>query len=200
MLKFHLNSNNSAVVTVLHHKHIGLVLDESSTFAGHIKEAVIKARRGISIVRFMTRYVHRDVVDQMYKLYIRPHLDYGDVFYRIQNLHFRVSKSAQYDAALAVSGAWRGTSTDKELEELGWETIANRRLYRCLCQFYKIVNDSCPEYLRTHLPEHKKNAYNLRRFDIFLKWVLKARAKTNRYPNNFYPYCIKARNNLDPPV
>ena len=33
--------NNSVVVTVLHHKHIGLVLDESLTFAEHIKEAVI---------------------------------------------------------------------------------------------------------------------------------------------------------------
>ena len=32
--------NNSAVVTVPHHKHIGLVLDESLTFAKHIKEAV----------------------------------------------------------------------------------------------------------------------------------------------------------------
>ena len=38
--------SNSAVVTVPHHKHIGLVLDESLTFAEHIKEAVIKARRG----------------------------------------------------------------------------------------------------------------------------------------------------------
>ena len=42
--------NNSAVVTVPHHKHIGLVLDESLTFAEHIKEAVIKARRGIGII------------------------------------------------------------------------------------------------------------------------------------------------------
>ena len=49
--------NNSAVVTVPHHKHIGLVLDESLTFAEHIKEAVIKARRGIGIIRFMARYV-----------------------------------------------------------------------------------------------------------------------------------------------
>ena len=189
--------NNSAVVTVPHHKHIGLVLDESLTFAEHIKEAVIKARRGIGIIRFMARYVHRDVLDQMYKLYVRPHLDYGDIIYHNQNLHLMSKlESTQYDAALAVSGAWRGTNTDKVFEELGWETLAHRRWYRRLCQFYKIENNSCPEYLKTHLPERRENPYNLRRPNIFPE----VRAKTNRYSNSFYPYCIKAWNNLDPAI
>ena len=187
--------NNSAVATVLHHKHIGLVLDESITFAEHIKEVVIKASRGIGIIRFMARYMHRDVLDQMYELYVRPHLDYGDVIYHNQSLHLMSKlESNQYDAALAVRGAWRGTSTNKVLEELGSETLPHRRWYKRLCQFYKIVNNSCPEYLRTHLPECRENLYNLRRPDIFSK----VRAKTNRYSNNFYPYCIKAWNNLDP--
>ena len=65
--------NNSAVFTVPHHKHIGLVLDESLPFAEHIKEAVIKARSDIGIIRFMARYVHREVHDQMCKPYVRPH-------------------------------------------------------------------------------------------------------------------------------
>ena len=116
----------------------------------------------------MARYVHRDVLDQMYKLYVRPHLDYDDVIYHNQKLHLMSKlESTQYDAALAVSGAWRGTSTGKVLEELGWETLAHRRWYRRLCQFYKIVNNSCPEYLRTQLPEPRENPYNLRRPDIF---------------------------------
>ena len=76
-------------------------------------------------------------------------------------------ESIQYDAALAISGALRGTSTDKVFEELGWETLAHRRWYRHLCQFYKIVNNSCPEYLIIHLPERGENPYNLRRPDIF---------------------------------
>ena len=29
----------------------------------------------------MAKYVTRDVLDQMCKLYVRPHLDYGDVIY-----------------------------------------------------------------------------------------------------------------------
>ena len=97
----------------------------------------------------MVRHVHRDVLDQMYKLYVRPHLDYGDVIYHNQKF-YRMSRleSTQCDTALAVSGAWRGTSTDKILEELGWETPAHIIWYRRLCQLYKIVNNSCPEDLR----------------------------------------------------
>ena len=93
--------SDSAVVTVPHHKHISLVLDESLTFAEHIKEAVIKARRGTGIIGCLARYVPRDVLDQMYKLYVRPHLYYGDVIYHNQNLHLM----SKYDAALAVNGA-----------------------------------------------------------------------------------------------
>ena len=95
------------VETVPHHKHIGLILDETLNFAEHIKEAIIKARRGIGIIRFLLKYVHCDVLDQMYKLYMRPHLDYGDVIYHNQNSSLMSKlESTQYAAALAVSGTW----------------------------------------------------------------------------------------------
>ena len=97
----------SEVETVPHHKHIRLILHETFNFAEHIKEAFIKARRGIGIIRFLSKDVHRDVFDQMYKLYVRPHLDYGDVDYHNQNSSLMSKlESTEYAAALAVSGAW----------------------------------------------------------------------------------------------
>ena len=36
----------------------------------------------------------------------------------------------QYSAALAVSGAWRGTNIDKLYEELDWESLYYCRWYR----------------------------------------------------------------------
>ena len=71
-------SNGSEVVIKTEHKHLGMILDSKLTFLSHIKEAIIKARRGVGIVRFLSKYVTRDVLDQIYKLYVRPHLDYGD--------------------------------------------------------------------------------------------------------------------------
>ena len=180
----------SEVETVPHHKRIGLILDENLNFAEHIKEAIIKARRGIGVISFLLKYVHRGVLDQMFKLYLRPiNLDYGDVVYHNQNSSL-MSKldSTQYAAALAVSGAWRGTNPDKLFEILGWESLAHRRRYRRLCLFHKIMNNGTPEYTRRYLPTFKQNPYDLRRPSI----LLKKETNTNRYSNSFCPYCIKA--------
>ena len=57
-------------------------------------------------------------------------------------------ESVQYSAALAVTGAWRGTSRDKLYDELGWESLNFRRWSRRLILFYKIVNNLTPDYTR----------------------------------------------------
>ena len=36
---------------------------------------------------YMSKYVTREVLDQMYKLYVRPHLDYGDILYHKYDPH-----------------------------------------------------------------------------------------------------------------
>ena len=41
----------------------------------------MKARRGIGLSKYLSKYVSREVFDQTYKIYVRPHLDYGDIIY-----------------------------------------------------------------------------------------------------------------------
>ena len=40
-----------------------------------------------------------------------------------------VLERTQYQAALAVSGAWKGTSRKIFYDELGWETLDHRRMF-----------------------------------------------------------------------
>ena len=46
-------------------------------------------------------------------------------------------ESIQYNAALAITGAIRGTSRQKLYQELGIESLSKRRCYRKLCYFFK---------------------------------------------------------------
>ena len=48
----------------------------------------------------------------IYKLFIKPHLDYGDIIYdQAYDASFQQKvESIQYNAALAITGAIRGTS------------------------------------------------------------------------------------------
>ena len=105
------------VVRKSEHKHLGMILDSKLDFQSHVKEAIQKARRGIGMIRYLSKYVSRDVLDQIYKLYVRPHLDYGDIIYHKYDpqMHLNFTQRlerTQYCAALTVTGAWRGTSRE----------------------------------------------------------------------------------------
>ena len=125
--------NRSEVVSKHKQKHLGLILDSELNFHSHAKEKVVSARKATGVIRFMPKYVTREVLDQMYKLYVRPHLDYEDIIYQKYDPHMllyitKKLEATQYAAALAVSGAWRETNQDKSYEEFGWEYLYHRRL------------------------------------------------------------------------
>ena len=135
--------NRSEVVLKQEQKHLGMILDSELNFYSHVKEKVVNARKAIGVTRFMSRYVTREVLSQMYKLYVRPHLDYGDIIYHKYDPHMVLDftkklEATQYAAALAVSGAWRGKNRHKLYEELGWKYLYHRRWYRRLIHFYKL--------------------------------------------------------------
>ena len=93
-------------------------------------------------------------------MYIRPHLDFCDVIYHIPcitnpfdssiNLNYLMNtlEGIQYHAALAITGAWKGSYLNKIYEELGWESLTDRRYWRRLVHFYKIQNNISPHYMK----------------------------------------------------
>ena len=67
----------------------------------------------------------------------------------------------QYEAALAITGAWKGTNRDKIYEELGWETLDSRRQCHRLIMFYKIINNFNPNYLKVPIPKRSRSSYRI---------------------------------------
>ena len=127
--------NEVPVKNVQEQKHLGIILDSKLSFASHIKAVISKSRQGIGMLRLLSKYLPSHTLNKMYKLCVRPHLDYGDVTYHIPQNVWEFShsvvltnqmeklESVQYSAALAVTGAWKGTSRDKLYDELGWESL-----------------------------------------------------------------------------
>ena len=96
-------------------------------------------------------------------------------------------------AALAVSGSWRGTNTDRLSEELGSKYIYQRSWYRRLCHFYKLRNRQSPGYLFQHIPSERVVNYNLRNPDVLKQSV----ERTSSYSHTYFQKCIKEWNLLD---
>ena len=186
-----LDFNGIPVAREDHTKHLGAHLDSRLNFSKHIAEAVRKASKGLGLLKYLSRYVPRKVLDLSYKLYVRPLLDYGDVIYHNQREDLmNLVEQVQYKAALIVTGCWQGTSRVKLYDELGWESLSDRRWGRRMTLYYKIVNGLTPAYLFEHVPNEAPR--------VLRKFVPKAPlTKTLRYANSFFPYCIKHWETLD---
>ena len=65
----------------------------------------------------------------------------------------------QYQTALAVAGAWQGSNRSQIYEEIGWESLSDRRMARRILQIYKIINVMTPSYLKEKLPQIKGHTY-----------------------------------------
>ena len=196
--------NGSEVQNVRTHKHIGLTLDSKLKFSTHINESLSKARKGLGILKLLSRYLSIKTLNVIFKLYVRPHLDFCDVIYHIPcitnpfdssiNLNYLMNtlERLQYQAALAITGAWKGTNLSKIYEELGWETLSDRRWSRRLFQFYNIKNNLTPFYLKIPIPPEIVRIYGSRSQKV----LNDIRCNTQSYSNSFYPDSVRSWNNI----
>ena len=74
-----INFNGIPVAREPFTKHFGVYLDSRLNFSQHIKEQVLKAMKEVYLLKSLSKYVNRNVLDMSYKMYVRPHLGYGDV-------------------------------------------------------------------------------------------------------------------------
>ena len=75
----------------------------------------------------------------IYKSFVVPKLDYADIIYDkpLNGSLKRKIEMVQYNAALIITGAFKGTSRDKIYQELGLESLTDRRWTRKLFFFTK---------------------------------------------------------------
>ena len=107
--------NNVDVSQCKSQKHLGIILDLKLTFEGHYKTVLSKANRTIGLLRKLQNLLPREALITIYKAFVRPQLDYGNV---LLDPAFNVSyheklESIQYNACLALTGTIRGTSKEK---------------------------------------------------------------------------------------
>ena len=162
--------NTAPVARTACQKYLGeklsINLDEKLNFHDHINAKILKANKGIGIIKRLSNTLPRKSLLTIYKSFIRPHLDYCDIIYDQPNNESFCTKieHIQYNAALAITGAIKGTSQTKLYKELGLEPLKFRRLFRRLCTFLKIKTSGKPEYLFNLIPRGQ-HSYNTRLLD-----------------------------------
>ena len=102
--------------------------------------------------------LYRQNLYSLFTKYLRPLIYYGDIIYDQPRDSFFCEKleSVQYKAALAIIGTIQGTSREKMLQELGFESLKSRRWFRRLCCMFNIMKNEAPNYLISLIPEREQ--------------------------------------------
>ena len=128
----------------------------------------------------------------IYKSFDRPHLDYGDVIYDQPNNSSLSDKieSVLCNAALAITGAIRGTSKENLYQEFGLESLKNKRWLKRISYLYKNISTKLPPYLYELIPP-------LQSSPCYPGCLKTLRCTTEFFLNSFLQFTVKEWNKLD---
>ena len=110
--------------------------------------SMINSVKPWNVLRKLSTVSPRQSLLTIYKSFIRPHLDYGDVIYDQPRNESRSKRkeSVHHKAALAITGVMQRSSRKKLYQELCLEHLHQRRWMRRLCLFYKVFHSKVPKY------------------------------------------------------
>ena len=171
-----------------------MFLDRKLYFDEHIKGAFDKTSKSIGLIHKLRNFLPIPSLLQIYKSFVRPHLDYGDIIYEktfIGSLQKKL-ETMRYNAALAITGAIRGGSREKVYSELGLKALQDRCWYRKLCAFYKILNNMSPKYLSDIIPSTTSIYSSRNENNIHL-----VRVNNNYFMSTFFLSTITEWNKFD---
>ena len=92
--------NENVVLKTTLQKHLGMFLDSKLNFSEHLKTIFEKTNKTIGLFHKLQTLLPRDPLITIYKSFIRPHLDYGDMIYdqTFNKLFQQKMETIQYNA------------------------------------------------------------------------------------------------------
>ena len=127
-----------------------------------------KCYKLIEVIKKLSVNLPRDELLRIYRSFIRPHLNYGDVIYGNPNNETSKNEieNIQYKTCTAITGAIHETSGENLYHEMGLESLGDRR-WCCKLTFalkylanYLNINDN--RFYKTRASEYN----NIKRFGI----------------------------------
>ena len=171
-----------------------MFLDNKLNVSEHLKTIFQKTNKTKGLIFKLQTCFPRAPLITFYKSFIRSHLDYGDMIYdQTFNILFQQKvETTQYNAALAITGAKRSSSCEKLYQELGLETLQQRRWYRKLCCLYKILKSQSPKYFYSIISIH-----NMSQRTMQCNKIQATTVKHDFFKDTIFPSAIIEWNSLD---
>ena len=191
--------NDQLIKTVTSHKHLGLIISKDLSWKLHVQEIAKKANKCLGILRPLRSKIDRKSLEIMYKSFVRPVMEYGDVIWHIPDIRnhtLEILDKVHYNAARLVTGAPARTRSIDLFKEIGWETLADRRTQHRASLMHNIMNARAPSYLLDLIPD-TVGARNQYRYQLRNRGDLEVPlARISTYSNSFFPASTRLWNQL----
>ena len=190
-----LTLNQSVIAEVTEHKHLGIVLERNLKWNSQIDSTVTKAMKRLDIIQSFKFKLCRSALERFYRSFVLPLLEYGDIVWSGSQEYEIIKLDAVQNRAMRiVTGATEKSNINNMYEDLGWQSLRQRREIHCLKWMYRIVHKHCPSYLSDVIPPTvgERQRYNLRgNHDLST-----IQATTQTYSKSFFPSTIRLWNTL----
>lgn len=181
------------------HKHLGLTISTDLRFKSHINETLLKFNRTLSPLYPIAPSIPRNMLLNIYTMYVKPHLDYCDAVYDGALSEFDKSRleKAQKRAARLITGTPRRTPTVGLMKELGWSSLSERRHFHKLLLFHKLKFDvTVPDFIRAIIPNTRETDTVRVLRNTNCSAITLPQARTTLYLKSFVPVATKSWNDL----
>ena len=188
--------NQTPILQVQSHKHLGCTLDKNLRWKSHINEIITKAGRRVDILRGLKYRFNRKTLEILYKSFIRPILEYSQTVWTNCTIGQKQAiEQVQLSAIRVITGGIRNTSHRKLYEEVDLIPTSERQDRTCLVVFYKIYHGHTPTYLKELLPPrtHTRTNYNLRNLHDLSTY----NNRTATFYNSYFPKYTRKWNELE---
>ena len=130
--------HNTSIERTDQYTHLGLVFTSNFKWNKHIEKCICKASKRIALLNRVRLKLPRGTLCSLYKSMVLPIIEYCDIIYDNCTVRDSIAiEQVQRRAALVYTGAYRHTSSDRLLVELGWQSLRTRRLNHKLIQLFK---------------------------------------------------------------
>jgi hypothetical protein len=144
------------------------------------------------VLNALKNKLDRFTLEKLYNSYVRSKLEYGNIIWdNCTKQQSDLLESIHYRAAKIVSGAIHRTSHNIVFNELGWDSLGERRHKQRLKVFFKMGKSEAPQYLNDLIPATQER-YDFRHDNYPTQY-----GRTSSFRNSFIPRTIRDWNALD---
>ena len=149
---------NDTLEVVNEFKYLGVVLDGSLNWTGHVDQVVKKISQAIGCIRRVKYYLTKEIMIDLFYSLILPHIDFScTVWGSCAQTNIMRIQRLQNKYARMVLDMDLFTSTSFLLSTLNWQSVKQRIQYQQSVVVYKILNEQAPRYLNTLLQRRTVN-------------------------------------------